>query len=62
MKAFSKIRTPLKITYLIVVVEELKLINRNKEVSSITEPNFFFIILNYILLLIFCLGYVHHFD
>ena len=42
MKAFSKIRTPLKITYLIVVVEELKLIKRNKEVSSITEPNFFF--------------------
>lgn len=57
MKAFSKIRTSLKITCLIVVVQELKLMKRNKEDSSITEPKNFFVILNYILLCM--LGYVH---
>ena len=61
MKAFSKIRTSLKITYLIVVVEELKLMKRNKEVSSITERKFFFYFkLHFVT--IFCLGYVHLFD
>lgn len=62
MKAFSKIRTSLKITYLIVVVEELKLMKRNKEVSSITEPKIFFFYFKLHFVTIFCLGYVHLFD